>query len=78
MTVCVTSPGHHDVMWLCVLLLLTTVSVASSAQELLTNPGFESGTTGWFSDGFNMQTSTEQVHGGLVSVKCTARWVDAL
>ena len=73
MSVSVTS--RYDVTSACVMFLCIMCVSVSDAQELLVNPGFESGTTGWYHTGFHMQTSTAQVHGGIVSVKCSARSV---
>ncbi|XP_012939485.1 endo-1,4-beta-xylanase 3 [Aplysia californica] len=56
-----------------VALVLWNGSVARAAVELLKNPGFENGVTFWSHDGFSMITTTEQVHGGRVAVKCTGR-----
>ena len=53
--------------------LLCAAPTVLSSQELLTNPGFESGVTGWLSDGFSMETDASVVHGGVASVKCTGR-----
>jgi hypothetical protein len=51
----------------------TTTSVARQAPErLVTNPDFESGTTGWIDPaGYDIVASTEQVHSGTSSLKST-------
>ncbi|XP_035826333.1 endo-1,4-beta-xylanase 3 [Aplysia californica] len=54
-------------------LVLSNGVVTRAAVELLKNPGFENGVTFWSHIGFSMVTTTEQVHGGRVAVKCTGR-----
>jgi endo-1,4-beta-xylanase len=46
------------------LLLLIFCAQAKAAENLLTNPGFESGTTGWFGSGCSFTTSTTVYRSG--------------
>ena len=68
------SPGEASChMTVLLLFSLSLMSLSHGAQQLLKNPGFESGVTDWSHDGFTMMTSSEEVHEGRVSVKCTGR-----
>jgi endo-1,4-beta-xylanase len=49
---------------LAAILLCMVCSRASAADNLVTNPGFESGTTGWYGTGCNFTTSTTVYHSG--------------
>lgn len=55
------------------LLCLLLVGAFCGAQELLTNPGFESGVNGWNGDGFTLQTDSSTFHEGAASALCTGR-----
>jgi hypothetical protein len=50
------------------------------AANLLTNPGFEDGTTGWSKYGGDLQTTSSQIHSGsisasLVSITQSTKWI---
>lgn len=55
--------------------LLATASLSSQAQNLVTNPGFETGTTsGWFAFGTpTISVETSQVHSGTYAAQVTGR-----
>jgi glucuronoarabinoxylan endo-1,4-beta-xylanase len=54
---------------------LATASLSSQAQNLVTNPGFETGTTsGWFAFGTpTISVETSQVHSGTYAAQVTGR-----
>jgi len=57
--------------------VLVVASASSlAAANLVTNPGFESGTTGWTTWGSTITKSTEQMRGGSCSCLNTARAYD--
>ncbi|BFY97338.1 hypothetical protein BsWGS_00378 [Bradybaena similaris] len=55
------------------LLCLLLVGALCGAQELLTNPSFETGVNGWSGDGFTLQTDSSTFHEGAFSALCTGR-----
>ncbi|CAG5133101.1 unnamed protein product, partial [Candidula unifasciata] len=57
--------------WILAVLLLGSVCVGQ--EELLDNPSFENGISGWKHDGFTMDVETTEVHGGSMAVKCYGR-----
>ncbi|CAG5119581.1 unnamed protein product, partial [Candidula unifasciata] len=49
------------------------ISALCSGQDLLTNPSFENGVTGWKGEGFTLQTDTSIAHEGAASALSTDR-----
>lgn len=53
---------------------LICLATACSGANIAVNPGFESGTTGWFPVGnFSLSSVTTTPHSGLRAARCTAR-----
>jgi len=52
---------------LALLLLCMVCAQTQAADNLVTNPGFESGTTGWYGSGCNFATSSAVYHSGSAS-----------
>lgn len=53
--------------------IFATPGIVEASGELLNNPGFESGTSGWFGNSSTIAQSTAQVHSGTYSCFVTNR-----
>ena len=67
--------------WLILVMIFSmcfSMAITASAQssELLSNPGFESGTTGWYGQMATISTDTVNVNSGSSSLKISDRSVD--